>query len=189
MPSTARRTALVVYESIFGNTRAIAEAIGRGLAPDFDVRVVEVSDAGMELGAIDLLVVGGPVHAFGMTRASTREDARRQALAKHLEPVSTGSGVRDWLEALQPLAEARSAAVFDTVAKVGWFTVGSAARGEATRLEDRGFELIAHPEHFYVTGVDGPLVEGELARATDWARTLAEHPAPAPEQRAQAHPA
>lgn len=188
MSTRPRRAALVVYESIFGNTRSIAQAIGRGLAADFDVKVVEVSQAGTDLGPIDLLVVGGPVHAFGMTRDSTREDARRQARAKQLEPVSPGIGVRDWLDALPPLPStlpdarpvAPTAAVFDTVAKVGWFTAGSAARGEAARLKERGFVVIVPPEHFYVTGVDGPLVEGEIERATDWARQLVEPRAAAP---------
>jgi flavodoxin len=87
--------ALVIYESMFGNTETIAQAIAEGLATRMQVDVVEV---GAAPGAIDeghdLLVVGGPTHAFGMTRPSTRQDAQQKA--GH-SVISAQSGLREWL--------------------------------------------------------------------------------------------
>ena len=70
--------AVVVYESMYGNTHLIAEEIGNGLRanPNADVAVVPVDGASMELlEGVDLVVVGGPTHAHGMSRTSTRKAA------------------------------------------------------------------------------------------------------------------
>ena len=73
-------TTLVVHESMFGNTRAIAEAIAADLPGH--VEVVDVTDEPAPLPAhVDLLVVGGPTHAFSMSRAGTRRDAVAQGAA------------------------------------------------------------------------------------------------------------
>ena len=74
-----RPRALVVYESMFGNTEAIAHAIAEGLSLQLAVELVEVSAAPTTLRDVDLLVAGGPTHAFGLSRRSTRESAREQA--------------------------------------------------------------------------------------------------------------
>lgn len=82
--------AQVVVESSFGNTRAVAEAVAEGLG-DAEVRSVET--ASHELAGIDLLVVGGPKHAFGMSREGTRAEAIRQGA-----PGGPGQpGIREWL--------------------------------------------------------------------------------------------
>src|SRR5512140_2593882 len=92
--------AVVVYESMYGNTHLIADAIGAGLEATFDVRVVPVSHAGPEVIAdADLVVVGGPTHAHGMSRASTRK-AAVQAADKPVggltvEPDALGPGLRE----------------------------------------------------------------------------------------------
>jgi hypothetical protein len=166
--------ALVVYESIFGNTRQVAEAVARGLGTRFEVQVVEVSHAPAAPEGVALLVVGGPIHAFGMTREATRQDARKQAFEKGTPVVSPGPGVREWLAALAVEPGPRAAAAFDTGVKLGgWFVVGSAARGEAKALRAHGYAVVARPEHFLVGGIDGPLQEGELARAEAWGAAVA----------------
>src|SRR5689334_10279090 len=97
--------AVVVYESMYGNTHLIADAIGAGLEAAFDVRVVPVSHAGPELIAdVDLVVVGGPTHVHGMSRASTRK-AAVQAADKPVggltvEPDALGPGLREWFGSL-----------------------------------------------------------------------------------------
>ena len=95
-------TALVLYESMFGNTRRIAEAIGDGLAEVTDVRVDLVS-AVADLTA-DLVVIGAPTHAHSLPRPSSREDAATWSrdAEKHLalEPDAAAPGVREWLDAL-----------------------------------------------------------------------------------------
>lgn len=69
---------IVVYESMFGNTERVARAIAEALGRCGGVELVEVGDAAASLGSVDLLVVGGPTHAFGMSRESTRADAARK---------------------------------------------------------------------------------------------------------------
>jgi hypothetical protein len=178
MTNHPRPQALVVYESIFGNTRAIAEAIGRGLGDRYEVRVLEVSQAPAAPDGIDLIVVGGPIHAWGMTRESTRHDARKQALAHGVQPPSTGIGVREWLAHLPMRSDEMAAAAFDTAVKMRWFPVGSAGKGEAARLREHGYRVLVPPEHFFVADTDGPLVDGEVDRAAQWAAALAAGAAP-----------
>lgn len=127
----------------------------------------------------DLIVVGGPTHAWGMSRAATRDDGRAQALKRAKAPVSTGIGVREWLERLAPASSAPAheaavlAATFDTAVKTKWMPVGSAARAEAKALRAKGHEVIGSAEHFYVADTDGPLLDGELARARAWGADVA----------------
>ena len=109
---------LIVYESMYGNTHAIAESIADGVRPAGEVQVVRVDDALPDLVEwADLLIVGGPTHIHGMTRASSRENARRRIATAQtdlaLDPAAMGQGVREWLETLPRPQEARAAA-FDT---------------------------------------------------------------------------
>lgn len=160
--------ALVVYESMFGSTRDVARAVGDGMVPFMDVDLVEVGTATSRADT-DLLVVGAPTHAFGLSRPTTRDDAARQA--PH-EIVSTGDGVREWLERLEPTAAGLAAAAFDT--RVSSPRVpGSAARAVHRRMRRLGFDLVAPPESFWVDGTRGPLLPEEVARARAWGAQLA----------------
>lgn len=104
--------ALVVYESMFGNTEDVAQAVMKGLLPNVTAELVEVSDAPNPLpDDVDLLVVGGPTHGFGMSRPGTRDTARRQA-GDSL--VSRGPGIREWLTGLPPVRRDVVSATFDT---------------------------------------------------------------------------
>jgi hypothetical protein len=166
--------AAVVYESYFGHTRGIAAAIAEGLRARGDVDnvdIYEVGDAPADLD-VDLLVVGGPVHAWSMSRAQTRDDARKQVVTHGQQPVSKGPGVREWLQQLVTVDEHHLAATFDTAVKLTWFPVGSAAKPEAKALAAKGFSIVAPPEHFFVDDTDGPLLPGELDRAKGWAQAL-----------------
>lgn len=160
--------ALVVVESVFGNTRRIAEEVARGLAQGLggtgQVRVADVGDTPEPVDGVDLLVVGGPTHAFAMTRMSTRRSAAEQA-GGGAEPAETG--LREWLAALAEAPPGVRAAVFDTRMDRPRLP-GSAAAGAARRLRRLGYDLVARPESFRVTGTQGPLREGELDRARAW---------------------
>jgi hypothetical protein len=162
--------AVVVVESMFGNTEAIARAVAEGLSAQFVVDVVRVCDAPSVIADdVQLLVVGGPTHAFGLTREGTRLAARDQG-AKPSTGVEVG--LREWLGRLQPRSAALVAAAFDTrIKKAG--VPGSAARGAMRRLRGLGLRAAARPTSFYVAGIDGPLLEGERARARDWGSHLA----------------
>ena len=163
------RRAVVVYESMFGNTRTIAEAVAEGLASHMPTDLCEVGAAPSAVDAdVGLLVVGGPTHAFGLSRPATREDATRQA-GGHV--VSQGIGLREWLETL-PRGDGRvAAATFDT--RIDHPRVpGSAARKAEKRLRRLRYPVAVGAESFYVTGTPGPLLEGELQRAKGWGEAL-----------------
>lgn len=160
--------ALVVFESMFGNTRIVAEAVAAGLASGTKVDLVEVGDAPAVLDPeVDVLVIGGPTHALGLSRPETR----RQAAAVAPRPlVSPGRGLREWLAALD-CAEARpQVAAFDTRIR---HAPGSAARAIRRRVRRLGLPVVARPESFYVLGTDGPLARGEQERAERWGERVA----------------
>jgi flavodoxin-like protein len=159
---------LVVYESWFGNTRRIAEEVAGGLAAEGDVDVFSVDDPVPALEDVDLLVLGGPTHVHGLSSRRSREGALTQGARG--EP---GIGARGFVERLPNGARGPRVAAFDTRAHKPVLLVGSAARGIARRLREHGYTLAADPESFYVEGTPGPLEEGELERAKEWGRTLA----------------
>jgi hypothetical protein len=172
--------ALVVYESMFGNTRVIAEAVADGLSRRMRVDAVEVGAAPAAIGDdVALLVAGGPTHAFGMSRPGTRQDAAKQTTHGL---VSAGNGLREWLAAL-PDGSRRMAAAFDTrIARPR--LPGSAANAAERRLRRLGFRVAAPAKSFYVAGTQGPLIDGEQGRARDWGAHLAELAATQPARRA-----
>ncbi|MFC9964496.1 flavodoxin family protein [Nocardia ignorata] len=161
--------AQIVYESMFGNTAEIAEAIAVGLRPRFEVTMCPVAEAvNRPAPDVDLLVVGAPTHAFGLSRAATREDAAGQTDA----PVEIEIGIREWLDAALPVASLRAAAAFGTkIAHPPWLP-GSAAKGIGKRLRHLGYHLAAPPADFLVEDMTGPLCSGEIQRATAWAAQL-----------------
>ncbi|TPV94951.1 MAG: flavodoxin family protein [Myxococcales bacterium FL481] len=167
--------ALVVYESIFGNTRLIADSIAAGLADRCEVDVAEISDA--PRGQLDygLIVVGGPTHVWGMSRGFSRRGARDQARQQGVEVVSKGDGIREWLTALVVSRDRVPMAVFDTaIAAKRWIPTGSAAKKAAIEVERKSYKLVADPEQFHVIDSHGPLVAGELERAWAWGHELFE---------------
>lgn len=161
---------LVVYESMFGNTEQIAHAVAAGLAEEMEVAVAAVHEAPIEPAAdVGLLVVGGPTHAFSMSRSTTRADALKQGARQG----DGGIGLRDWLEGLPPQAPGRPVATFDTrVAKVRRLP-GSAAKAAMKAVRRRGYEPAARPESFWVDDTAGPLLTGELDRARAWGANVA----------------
>ena len=166
--------ALVIYESMFGNTHEVAERIGAGLRVDFEVEVIPVHDAvERDLAEVDLLVVGGPTHAHSMSRHSTRSAAVKQAASDQtleLEPAASEVGLRDWFEEL-PRGWHGCAAAFDTRAVGPELLTGSAARGIARQLTKHGFELVSTSESFLVDR-QNRLVVGEADRAEAWGEAL-----------------
>lgn len=166
---------VIVYESMFGNTRVIAEAIGRGLGPDNETVVVPVAQAHLALlDGVDLVVVGGPTHVHGLSRTSTRRSAREAAhkpgSGLTMDPSAEGPGLRDWFAALG-LADA-AAAAFDTRLDGPALATGRASKIIARLLRQHGFALAAKPESFLVTK-DNHLRVGEEDRAWEWGRQLA----------------
>jgi hypothetical protein len=171
MTDTAGLKALVVYESFFGNTESIARAVASGLRLEgIEAKAVDIADDfEVDPAAYDLLVVGGPTHAFALSRPSTRDDAA----ARGGDDRYATRGLREWLTALPGGSGTHLAACFDTrVSKVRRLPM-SASRSAAHFLRDRGFTLVSRPTGFVVQDVEGPLESRQMERAIAWGRTLA----------------
>jgi hypothetical protein len=159
--------ALIVYESMFGGTRRIAEAIAQGLSTSADCTVVEVGHAPSVIGHdVDLLVIGAPTHAFGLSTPDTRREA--ETLGK---VISRELGVREWLAGLIVLTPMIRTAAFDTRVKQRWVP-GSAAHRIEHAERHKGLTSCAEPMSFRVEGKTGPLLAGELDRAREWGEVL-----------------
>lgn len=142
---------LILFDSQYGNTERIAQAMADSLHSFGQVRVERVDKAQPgDLGDLDLLVLGCPTQGWRETAAM------RAFLASLSSAVMRGLVV----------------ACFDTrFHKPRWLT-GSAAWGMAKRLRKMGCLLLGPPESFFVKGGEGPLEDGELERAEIWALTL-----------------
>ncbi|MGO4103733.1 flavodoxin family protein [Leifsonia sp. YAF41] len=160
--------ALVVYETIWGNTEQVARAIATGLRGTFNVDVMDSETAPNVVNTYDLVVVGGPTHGFSMTRASTREGAVTERGA----PQAPERGIREWLVALTPPGRAVAATTFDTRVNAPRLP-GSAAKAAKRELKELGFDIVVKQKSFHVHGYEGPLIDGELDRAEQWGRDIA----------------
>jgi flavodoxin I len=144
--------ALIVYDSVYGNTEKIAKAIAEAITPSNEVKVLRAGEANpSELASTDLLIVGSPTHGGRPTPA-----------------------VQDLLNKV-PKLQGINVAAFDTriptkLVKVFGYAAGRIARN----LKGKGGTLIASPEGFFVTASKGPLKEGELERAAGWAKGILE---------------
>lgn len=171
---------VIVYESMYGNTHLVADEIGAGFAAalqpaEVQVAVVPVGAATAALiGGADLLVVGGPTHVHGMTRASTRsaavDAAHKPDADLVVDPDAEGPGLRDWFDELARIT--CRAAAFDTRIDAPPVLTGRAAKGIAKRLRDHGCTLVVEPESFLVTK-DSHLKDHEQERARAWGAALA----------------
>jgi len=169
--------AVVVYESMYGNTHLIADAIADGLRPVIDVEVTSVAEAtSAAVAGADVVVVGGPTHAHGMSRAATREGAITAAakndsgLVLDADPDAYGAGLRDWFDTLGELP--KPAAAFDTRMDLPAAITGRASKGIARRLRRHGATLLLEPESFFVTK-QNRLEADEEAHARRWGANLA----------------
>lgn len=160
---------LVLYESMFGNTQAVAQAVAQGLASRVAVDVREVGDApGLDEIDADLLVVGAPTHAFSLSRPGTRADA---AAKTGRQVISSDRGIREWL--VPSSSPDMVFATFETHVRKPKLP-GSAAHAAARRLRRLGATALEQPQTFYVEDLQGPLVAGELEKATAWGTRLAQ---------------
>jgi hypothetical protein len=169
-----RMRALVVYESMYGNTREVAGNIADGLGTEYEVTLVPVAEATWDVVAgADLLVAGSPTHMHGLSTRATRrmaaEAAAKDGSGLRMDPDADGPGIRDWLKDLGH--RNGLAATFDTrINGVPAFT-GRASRPLAKLLKRHGYRLIAAPDSFLV-GSQNTLLDGEAARARRWGMML-----------------
>ncbi|MFX1537288.1 MAG: flavodoxin family protein [Promethearchaeota archaeon] len=148
--------ALVVYDSVYGNTEQIARAIGKAL----NIEIVRANDVKADqLTELKLLIIGSPTHGGRFTEA-----------------------IQDFLNGISELTMGINVAAFDTrtssrnfILRVLEKIFGHAAGRIADVLKRQGGILIAEPEGFIVKGTKGPLKEGELERAESWAKDIVEN--------------
>jgi hypothetical protein len=173
--------AVVVYESMYGNTHLVAAAIGEGLtigeglggAEAVVVLPVGRADPSTLAGA-DLVVVGGPTHAHGLSHDSTRQAAVDAVGPDNtelsLDPDAEHGDLRTWLAGIE--GSGMKTAAFDTRVDIAATLSGRASKGISRRLRHRGFDEVVEPESFLVTK-QTQLEPGEVDRAREWGRTLA----------------
>jgi hypothetical protein len=166
---------LVIYESMYGNTHHVADAIAQGLDLADGSHVLPAARVSHSmLEQVDLVVVGGPTHVHGMSRASTRTAALNAAsqpeTSLHIDSDGADLGLRDWFDSLGTVHT--KAAAFDTRADAPIIVTGHAARGIAKLLRHHGLSLIAEPESFMVNK-ENQLLPGEEERAGMWGESLA----------------
>jgi flavodoxin I len=144
---------VIVYDSLYGNTKAIAEAIAGAIPGLVEVLRVDQVKAG-DLETVDLLIIGSPTHGSLPTEAV-------QGLLETIGP---------------PAREGATLAAFDTRLTWGFLERwgGFAAPKMADKLKEKGWTLAVAPEGFFVKGLKkGPLKRGEADRAAAWAKQIA----------------
>jgi hypothetical protein len=163
---------VVVYESMFGNTKTIGEAVAEGLREAGEVMAGTVDELSPDdVRDAELIVAGGPTHAHGMARRDAHAALSKDASFNKYGPVLPGRpSMRAWLEDL-PTGFVKAAA-FDTRYDKPPFITGSAAKKIAGMLDANGYTVVA-TKSFFVQTAGGPLAEGERERALEWGRELA----------------
>ena len=160
--------AVVVYESLWGNTAAVARAIAEGIGPD--TRAVTTDTAiGDVIADADLIVAGAPVLAFSLPTDAMRDNVAKTEADAPTPPDLAHPSMRSWLDSL-PAGTGRCAA-FET--RIWWSPRGATGDIEK-RLEHAGYRVVAKAHKFVVKDKYGPLREGELERAREWGAELAQ---------------
>lgn len=167
--------AVIIFESMYGNTRTIAYAISEGLRPTAEVIVVSAAQATPALlRETDLVVVGAPTHMHGLSRPATRRSAadaaHKSGSCLTLDPFADQPGIREWLAGLGQCHGL--AAAFDTRLGGPALVTGRASKVLTRLLREHGFAMLAGPESFLVTK-DNKLRAGQTIQAEDWGRSLA----------------
>jgi flavodoxin I len=152
---------LVVYDSVFGNTEKVAQAIGSALGSPGEGGVLRVADMAPEqLAGVEVFIVGSPTRAFSPTPAT-------KAMLKAI-PAKALSGVKVAAFDTRISMADTDSGFLRTMVKV----LGYAAKPIADRLKRKGGDLVLAPEGFYVQDTEGPLKEGEAERAAAWAQQV-----------------
>ena len=158
--------ALVVYESLWGNTAAVARAIADGLGDGAQALTPDQVSEEMIAGA-DLLVAGAPVFGFSLPTDKMREAIERDEADAPKPPNLSHPSLRSWLDSIPP-GHAHTAA-FET--RIWWSPRGATGDIEK-RFAAAGYQPIDKPHKFVVRGKYGPLRAGEVERAKAWGASL-----------------
>lgn len=157
--------AIVVYESHWGNTAAVARAIAEGIGAGARVMTTDEATAA-DVANADLIVAGAPVIAFALPREGTRKQLAGDTKGPVPPDVSHPS-LRSWLDSL-PAGRGWGAA-FET--RIWWSPRGATGSIDS-KLGRAGYQRLAASQRFKVEGSYGPLGDGELERAQEWGTAL-----------------
>lgn len=159
--------AIVVYESYWGNTAAVARAIAEGIGPG--ARAMSTAEAkGEAIAGVDLIVAGSPIIAFSLPTDKARAEMAAKPGKAPSPPDLSHPSMRSWLGSLPP--GRGKAAAFET----GFKLSPSGAAGAILKLlKGLGYVPLAKKARFLVKGSYGPLREGEIDRAKAWGAELA----------------
>ena len=159
--------AIVVYESHWGNTAAIARAIAEGLGPD--ARALNTDEAvGPVVANAQLIVAGAPVIAFALPRDGTKKQIAGDTKGPTPPDVSHPL-LREWLDGL-PVGKGWGAAFESRI----WWSPRGATGTIDSKLRKAGYPRLAKSQRFVVSGAYGPTRDGELERARQWGVELAQ---------------
>jgi hypothetical protein len=158
--------AIVVYESVWGNTAAVARAIAEGLGRDTEAYPTDEVPPD-QLASAGLIVAGSPVFGFSLPTEAIRQNILRSEGDASSPPDLSHPSLRSWLDAL-PEGHGHSAA-FET--RIWWSPRGATGTIEK-RLAKVGYPPIAKAQKYVVRDKYGPLRVGELDRARAWGQEL-----------------
>jgi len=157
---------VVVFQSLWGNTAAVASAVAEGIGPG--AHALSTAEATAEaLGGAGLIVAGSPVLGFSVPNDKMLENIRRNPGSCSSLPDLSHPSMRAWLDGIS--AGNGYAAAFETRI---WWSPGGATRAILRRLERAGYRPLAKGQRFIVKGTRGPLRDGELDRARQWGKEL-----------------
>lgn len=167
--------ALVIFESMFGSTHELANAIASGLRGTFDVDVVRADEVdAAAVDTADLLVVGAPTHAHTLSTEATRHDAATMTSDAdgdlHVEEPVMTRGLREWFDRLESLT--KPFAAFDTRSDMPRLLTGASSKRIERELRKKGAVAVVPPESFLVTRFAG-LKDGEAERGRAWGEQVA----------------
>ena len=159
--------AIVVYESLWGNTAAIARAMAGDMGAEGRALSTAEADAAVTADA-DLIVAGAPVMAFRLPTDKIRNTLAISNDKKAPTPPDLSHpSMRTWLAGL-PRGKGKAAA-FETRFK---WSPGGAAGSIMRGLKRAGYSKAAKPQKFLVKGTYGPMKDGEAERARAWGGEL-----------------
>lgn len=160
--------AVVVYESLWGNTATIARAIAEGIGPEARALTTDAASA-EAIADANVIVAGAPVLGFSLPSDQMRESVARSERDAPTPPDLSHPSMRSWLDSL-PRGTGWAAA-FET--RIWWSPRGATGDIES-RLNKAGYRTVAKAAKFVVKDKYGPLREGEVERARQWGKQLAE---------------
>jgi flavodoxin len=154
---------LVIYDSAFGNTEQIAQAVGNGISGD--VNVLRVSDVKPDqFPGVELLIIGSPTQRFRPTPGISN--------MLSAVPLNGLKGIKvAAFDTRLTMSEINKTPVLAFFVRLSGDSA-YAAKHIANQLKKKGGQLVAPPEGFFVEGMKGPLVQGELERARDWVKQI-----------------